>query len=416
MVGMGLLRDGDFRRLWAADVISQVGTGVSALAVPLLAVTVLDATGFEVALLRFGQTVAFLLIGLQVGVWCDRLRCRPLLVVADLGRFLALLSVPVTAYLGALTLGQLYAVVLVVGTLTVVFDIAHPSYVPRLIARDHLVEANTKLQLNRSAAAIAAPTLAGALVQWVSAPAALLVDACTYLWSALWLRSIRAAEEPPVVERRRMWPEVREGLAVVFGHPVLRAIGCHGFTFALFQSAHLAVVVVFLVRDLHLTPAVIGLLGSTGLCGAVSAALLTGRLTAWLGGARLMWVSGIACGVTFPLFPLTTPGWGLVAYVVATFGTSFGIICLSVLVVSYRQAVCPPHVLGRVNATSHVLVWGAIPLGSLLGGVLSTALGLRGTLAVAAAGVLLSSLWLVLSPLRGLRDLPAAPGVPVAGG
>ncbi|HWO68811.1 MAG TPA: MFS transporter, partial [Umezawaea sp.] len=263
---MGLLRDGDFRHLWAADVVSQVGTGVSVLAVPLLAVTVLDATSFEVALLRFGQTIAFLLIGLQVGVWCDRLRCRPLLVLADVGRALALLSVPAAAAFGVLTLGQLYAVVLVTGTLTVVFDIAHPSYVPRLVDRDHLVEANTKLELNRSTAALVAPSLGGALVQWAGAPVALLVDACTYLWSALWLRGIRSPEPLPVVSGdRRMWPDVREGLDVVFRHPVLRAIGCHGATFVLFQSAHGAVVVVFLVRDLHLTPVVIGLLGSVGL-------------------------------------------------------------------------------------------------------------------------------------------------------
>ncbi|HEX6344753.1 MFS transporter [Umezawaea sp.] len=412
---MGLLRNRDFRLLWAADVVSQVGTGVTVLAVPLLAVRVLDATSFEVAMLRFGQTIAFLLIGLQVGVWCDRLRCRPLLVAADLGRALALLSVPVAAAAGVLTLAQLFVVVLVTGTLTVVFDIAHPSYVPRLVDRAHLVEANTKLQLNRSTAAIVAPSLGGGLVQWLGAPVALLVDACTYLWSALWLRGIRAVEPVPDAERRRMWPEVREGLGVVFGHPVLRAISCHGATFSVFQSAHSAVVVVFLVRDVHLSPVVIGLLGSVGLLGAVSAALLTGRLAAWIGEARLLWIGGVACGVAFPLFPLTSPGWGLVCYVVATCVTSFGIICVSVLVVSYRQAVCPPHLLGRVNATSTVVIWGAIPVGSLFGGAAATLLGVRGALVVAAAGVLLSSLWLVLSPLRGMRDL-APPGVPVAGG
>jgi MFS family permease len=413
---MGLLRNRDFRHLWAADLVSQIGTGITALAVPLLAVSVLDATSFEVALLRFGQTIAFLLIGLQVGVWCDRLRCRPLLILADIGRATALLSIPTTAAVGTLTLWQLYAVVLITGTLTVIFDIAHPSYVPRLINHDHLVEANTKLQLNRSAVAIVAPTLGGGLVQWLSAPVALLVDACTYLWSALWLRGIRAPESKPAAsDNRRMWPEVREGLGVVFHHPVLRAISCHGATFSFFQSAHTAVAVVFLVRDLHLSPALIGLLGSTGLLGAISAALLTGRLAARIGEARLVWTGGVVCGIAFPLFPLTTPGWGLACYVVATYVTSFGIICLSVLTLSYRQVVCPPHLLGRVNATSTVLIWGAIPFGSLLGGGVASALGVRGALAVAATGVLLSSLWLVLSPLRGMRDLKP-PGVPVSSG
>ncbi|WP_106196715.1 MFS transporter [Umezawaea tangerina] len=403
---MGLLAVRDFRHLWAADVISQLGTGLSQLAVPLLAISVLDASAFEVSLLRVGQMIAFLVIGLQVGVWCDRLRCRPLLVVADLGRAVALLSVPVAALLGVLALWQLYAVVLVTGTLTVVFDIAHPSYLPRLVDREHLVEANTRLEQNRSVAAVAAPTLAGWLVQWVGAPVALLVDACTYLWSALWLRTIRTPEpRPPHVEDRRMWREVREGLGAVSGHPVLRAFGGHGATMSLFQSAHMAVVVVFLVRDVGLSPGVIGLLGSVGLLGALSAAALTGRLTRRFGGARVLVVGGVGCGAAFLAYPLTTSGWGLGWYVLATFGASFGIICLSILQVSYQQAVCPPHLLGRVNATMRVLIWGAIPLGSLLGGGLATVLGARGAITTAAFGVLLSSAWLVLSPLRGMREL-----------
>ncbi|MET1072182.1 MAG: MFS transporter [Umezawaea sp.] len=409
---MGLLAVRDFRHLWAADVISQVGTGLSQLAVPLLAISVLDASAFEVSLLRVGQMIAFLAIGLQVGVWCDRLRCRPLLIAADAGRAVALLSVPVAAALGVLTLWQLYGVVLVTGTLTVVFDIAHPSYLPRLVDREHFVEANTRLQQNRSVAAVAAPTLAGWLVQWVGAPVALLVDACTYLWSALWLRTIRTPEpRPPRVEDRRMWREVREGLATVSGHPVLRAFGGHGATMSLFQSAHMAVVVVFLVRDVGLSAGVIGLLGSVGLFGALSSALLTSRLAGWFGGARVLLLGGIGCGVAFLAFPFTTAGWGLGWYVLATFGTSFGIISLSILQVSYQQVVCPPHLLGRVNATMRFLIWGAIPLGSLLGGGLATVLGARGAITIAATGVLLSASWLVLSPLRGMRELgPAVPG------
>jgi MFS family permease len=407
---MGLLRDRDFRHLWAADVISQVGTGISQLAVPLLAVTALNASAFEVSLLRVGQMLAFLVIGLQVGVWCDRLRCRPLLVWADLGRAAALLSIPATALAGALTLWQLYAVVLVTGTLTVVFDVAHPSYLPRLVAREHLVEANTKLNANRSVAAVTAPTVAGLLMQWAGGPVALLVDALTYLWSALWLRTIHAVEPlPPRPPALRMRHEVHEGLRLVFGHPVLRAIGGHGGTMSLFQSVHTAVVVVFLVRDVGLAPGVIGLLGSVGLCGALSAAALAGRLSSWLGGARVLWLSGVLCGVAFPLFPLTGPGWDLAWYVVATFAATFGIICLSIHAVSYQQTVAPAHLMGRLHATMRFLIWGAIPLGSVLGGVLATAFGTRTALWTAAVGVLLASLWLVLSPLRGARELAAVP-------
>jgi MFS family permease len=404
------LRQRDFRNLWAADVISQIGTGISQLAVPLLAISVLNASAFEVSLLRVGQMLAFLVLGLQVGVWCDRLRCRPLLIAADLGRFVALCSIPVAALFGVLTLWQLYAVLLVTGTLTVVFDIAHPSYLPRLIGSEHLLEANTKLQANRSVAAIAAPSLGGALVQWSGAPVAILVDACTYLWSALWLRSIRAVEPRPLGSDRRMWHEVREGLHMVAGHPVLRAIGGHGATMSLFQSVHMAVVVVFLVRDVGLAPGVIGVLGSVGLCGALLSAVLTGRLVTLVGGARLMWLASVGIGVAFLLFPLTAPGLALACYVAASFITSFGIITLSIVQVSYQQAVCPARLQGRMNATMRFLIWGVIPLGSVLGGLLATALGERSALWIAAVGVLLASLWQVLSPLRTMRDLPIAVG------
>jgi Major Facilitator Superfamily len=193
----GLLRRRDFRHLWAADLISQLGTRMSFLAVPLLAVATLHASAFEVSLLRASQTVAYLLIGLQVGAWCDRMRCRPVLVVADLGRAVALGSVPLAAALGVLGLGQLYVVVFVVGVLTVFFDVAHQTYLPRLVERSRLIEGNARLQGNSSVAAVAAPVPAGYLVQWFTGAGAVLVDAASYLWSALWLRSIRRPRPPP---------------------------------------------------------------------------------------------------------------------------------------------------------------------------------------------------------------------------
>jgi MFS family permease len=401
----GLLRQRDFRHLWAADVISKLGSGVSQLAIPLLAISTLDASAFEVSLLRVGQMIAYLVLGLQVGAWCDRLRVRPLLVVADLGRAVTLLSVPLAAVFGILTLWQLYAVVLVTGTLTVLFDIGHQSYLPRLVARENLVEGNAKLQVNVSVAAIAAPTLGGYLVQLCTAPVAILVDGLSYVWSAAWLRTIRATEPMPEQSERRV---LRDGFRFVFGHPFLRVIACHGATLVLFQAVHIAIAVVFLVRDIGLSPGSIGLLGSVGLTGALLSAFATQSLATRFGTARTLWSAALICGAAFLLFPLTTPGWGLVCYAVATFVTSFGIVTLNIIEVSFQQTICPDHLLGRVNATMRFLVWGAIPVGSLLGGVLATLIGTRETLWIAAVGVFLSALWLVLSPLRRMRDLPAA--------
>lgn len=405
----GLLRERDFRNLWSADLISQLGTRVSLLAVPLLAVSTLHAGAFEVSLLRTFQAVAYLLIGLQVGAWCDRVRCRPVLVMADLGRAVALGSVPVAAALGVLSIGQLYAVVFAAGVLTVFFDVAHQTYLPRLIGRDRLIEGNARLQGNISVAAVGAPTLAGYLVQWFTGAGAILLDAVSYLWSALWLRSIRTPEKaPPREGPARMREEVREGMRLVIGDPILRAIAGSNACFCLAQAVYTAIIVVFLVRVVHLSPAAIGLLNTLGLAGAIVAALLTRSLAAVFGQVRLMWLTVPAIAAGFLVIPLTGPGARLAFYAAGGFVTSFGIIVLNIVQVSFQQMRCPAHLLGRLNATMSFLDWGAISLGSVLGGVLAVVAGLRATLWTAAIMVVLSALWLVLSPLRRMRDLPAA--------
>lgn len=405
----GLLRERDFRRLWAADLVSQLGTRISFLAVPLLAVATLRAGAFEVALLRMFQALAYLLIGLQAGAWLDRIRCRPVLVAADLGRAAALGSVPVAAALGVLTLGQLYAVVFTVGVLTVLFDVAHQTYLPRLVRREDLIEGNARLQGNASVAAVAAPATAGYLVQWFTGAGAILADAISYLWSALWLHAIRAPERPPrPTGPARMRERIGEGLRLVRRDPVLRAIAGGNASFCLAQAVYLAVIVVFLVRTVHLSAAAIGLLNTVGLAGAVAASLLTRTLAAALGQARLMRVTMLVAVAGFVLVPLTAPGPRLAFFAAGGFVTSFAVIVLTIVQVTFQQVRCPDHLLGRLNATMNVLDWGMITLGSVLGGALGELTGPRTTLWIAAVMVALSSLWLAASPLRRMRDLPAA--------
>jgi MFS family permease len=407
--GGGLLRRRDFRHLWAADLISQLGTRMSFLAVPLLAVATLHASAFEVSLLRAFQTVGYLLIGLQVGAWCDRMRCRPVLVVADLGRAVALGSVPLAAALGVLGLGQLYVVVFVVGVLTVFFDVAHQTYLPRLVERSRLIEGNARLQGNSSVAAVAAPVPAGYLVQWFTGAGAVLVDAASYLWSALWLRSIRRHEEvPPREAPARMREEIHAGLRLVSRDAILRAIAGSTATFCLAQAVYTAIVVVFLVRVVHLSPAAIGLLNTAGLTGAVVAAFVTRPLTAVFGPARLMWLTMLVNAAGFLLVPLTGPGARLGFFAVGGFVTSFAIIAGNIVQAAFKQARCPAHLLGRLNATMEFLMWSTISLGSVLGGLLAGLVGLRATLWVVVIIVVLAPLWLLLSPLRRMRDLPAA--------
>lgn len=402
---MGALANRDFRRLWLADLASQLGSRIDVLAVPLLAVTTLGASVFQVSLLRTVETLPYLVLGLQVGAWCDRMRHRPVLIAADVGRAVLIASVPVAALFGVLRLPQLLVVVLGTGLFGVFFDIAHQTYLPRLVPREQLPEANARLQTNLSMAAVAGPGLAGLIVQALGNAAALAVDAVSYLWSACWLRRIETPDERPAPGRRRLLREIGDGLRVVRADRVLLAISAHGAVSSFFQSAHLAIVVVFLARDVGLSPWAIGLLSTSTLTGALVAGLTARRLGAWIGEARALWGAAVLYGLAYQLYPLTGPGWALACYVAAGFFASFGVIVLNVFGMSFQQTAAPPELLGRVNAITHTLVWGVAPLGSLLGGALASAFGMRATLHVAAAGVLASAAVLVCSPLRKRRDL-----------
>jgi MFS family permease len=401
---MGALGNRDFRRLWLADLVSQLGSRLDVLAVPLLAVA-LGASVFEVSLLRTAETLPYLVLGLQVGAWCDRVRHRPVLIAADVGRAVLIGSIPVAALFGALGLAQLLAVVLGVGLLGVFFDIAHQTYVPSLVTREQLPEANARLQTNLSMAAVAGPGLAGLLIQALGTAVALAVDAISYLWSALWLRRIETPDPRPRPGERRLLREIAEGLRLVRGDRVLLAISVHGAVSSFFQSVHLAIVIVFLARDVGLSPWAIGLLGTSTLTGALVAGLTARRIGDRIGGARALGGAAVLYGLAYQLYPFTGRGWALACYVVAGFFASFGVIVLNVFGMSFQQSAAPPELLGRVNSIMHTLVFGAVPLGSLAGGALASTFGMRVTLHVAAAGVLASAAILVCSPLRKLRDL-----------
>ncbi|GIL30045.1 MFS transporter [Actinocatenispora comari] len=405
----GLLREHDFRHLWTADLASQLGTRLSMMALPLLAVITLDASTFQAAALSAAETAASLLLGLFAGALVDRMRCRPVLIVADLARFALLGSIPVAALFGVLGLPQLYVVAFAAGVGTVFFDTAHTTYLPRLIGREHLVEGNSRLASNTSVAAVAGSVGGGYLVQLFTAPVAIAVDAVSYLWSALWLATIRTGEPRPARPARpRLLGEIGEGIRFVRRQPILAAIAGNTATVLFFQAANQAIMMVFLVREVHLTPGVIGLLGTVGLLGALASSALTGRIARRLGSARALWVSTVLNGVGFLLYPLTGPGLGLAWYVLAGGLTAFTIITRHVMAVTARQQLCPDRLLGRVNATMELMTYGMMPLGALAGGVLGTLLGLRTTLLVAGLAILAASLFLVLSPVRRLRDLPAA--------
>jgi MFS family permease len=405
--GKSLFADRNFRLLFGADTASKLCTQVTVLALPLIAAVTLHATPLQVGLLTAAQMLAFLLIGLPVGAWVDRVRRRQVLIVSDLGRFVVLATVPVAWWLGVLGLAQLYIVALLAGALTVFFDVAHQSYLPHLVGRDRLVEGNSRVAAVDSTAQAGGPALAGYLIQLLTAPIAIVVDAVSYLVSAACVLAVRRPERRP--ERapdRHLGREVVEGLRFVFGHPLLRPIAVVTGTFNLFANVRNTMLLLVLATELRLPAGTIGLvmcfLGAGGLLGS----LIARRVADRLGPGRAIWVPMVAAAPFAFLVPLLRPGWSLWLAGLALGVSGVAIACYNITQVSLRQQATPDRLLGRMNATMRFLVWGTLPIGGVLGGVIGQLTTPRTALWVAAVGLALAWLPAFFSPLRRLRELP----------
>lgn len=403
--GRGLWGNAAFMLLWFGQSTSAVGTRVSTLAIPLTAIVVLGATPFEVGLLRALTFVPYLLFALVAGVWVDRRRRRPILVVADLTRALLLATIPAAALIGRLSMVQLLLVAFLVGVAACGFDVAYRAYLPVLVSREQLVEGNSKLQLTRAAAGTIGPGLGGALVQLLSAPVAVLADSASFLVSAASLAVIRRREPAPSPTNRSVRKDLAEGLRITFGNRVLRAQVSSVATFNFFVSMGGAVSILFLTRGLGFSSLVTGLLLSCGAPGAVIGSLAARHLSARFGIGRACVAASFVNGLGAAMLPVapTAGGIGAALVIAAVFLMGLGNQVVNVTVISIRQIITPSRMLGRVNASSQFLTYGVAPLGAVAGGVLGSAAGLRGTLVVAAAGCLTAFLWLLLSPVRGLQ-------------
>jgi len=404
---IGLWRSPDFLKLWVGETISLFGSQMTMLAIPLVATLTLNVTPIQMGWLGTLQFIPWLLVGLLAGAWVDRLRRRPIMIIADLGRAILLGFIPFAALMGFLQIEHLYAVGFLVGILNVFFEVAYAAFLPSLVPREQLVEGNSKLQTSASIAEISGPGLAGWLIQVVTAPIAMIVDALSYLVSALFLSWIGVPEPIPdsLDERKPILHEIKDGLQILLKHPILRAFALTSTVSNFFVDVHLALYILYATRELGIQPVILGAMYTVASVGGLVGSLLAGRIVRWFGIGRVLIGMQIIVGISTLIIPLIGRQFvvavSLIAFAQALWGMAAVIFVVNAS--SIRQAIVPNDLQGRVMASLRFLTWGISPFGFLLGGALGEMLGLQPALIIAGIGVLSSFVWLLFSPLRSMQ-------------
>lgn len=389
-------------KLWAGQTISEVGSRLTRDGIPYTAVLVLNAPASQMGLLSAVGGASVLLFGLLAGVWVDRFRRRPIMIAADLARAIILVSIPMAALAQRLSMAQLYVVTALAGFCTVFFDVAYQSYLPALVERGNLLEGNSKLAMSASVAEIAGPSLTGILVQIITAPIAILFDAVSFLISAASVILIRKPE--PAHPPHRTTPHPIAGLRFVFSHPMLRPLACFSVTLFLSMGLLGPLYVLYAIRELHITPAELGIAISLGGAGSLIGAGLAPAIGRRFGLGRTFIGSALLMAAAYASLPLAhgTRPLPLIFLMVQQLFGDFALSTFMVNQLTLRQSVAPEEMLGRVNAAMQLMTRGVFPLSAVAGGILATAIGIRPTLAIAVAGIFAATLWLIVSPLRSL--------------
>ncbi|WP_207453784.1 MFS transporter [Herbiconiux sp. SYSU D00978] len=404
-----VLKDRNFRLLWGADGISQFGTQLAGIAIPVIAVELLGAGALELGALEAASSAAFLLVGLPAGAWVDRMLKRRVLIAGDLVRALALAVIPLLWLAGALEFWHLVAVSAIVGIATVFFDVAYQSYLPILVGGAQLRQGNSVLQATAEVARIGGPGVGGALLTVLQAPLLVLGNAVSYVLSALIVLFIRDREQPSDPdERRPLHVEIAEGVRFVLGQRLIRSVALATASFNFFATLVFTLYPLLVLEQLGLSPAVLGLTFSVASVGGLLGAVLTPRAAKLFGEARVIPLSAVLGAIALVPIPLAAllPDAAIALLVAGQFLTSFTIVVYNVTQVTMRQRLCPPKLLGRMNASIRVLVWGVMPIGALLSGVLGEALGVLPVFWIGVVGTFLGCGFVVFSPLSRMRELP----------
>jgi MFS family permease len=410
--GRSLWRNANFLKLWAGESISLAGSQVTELALPLTAVLALGAGAGEMGFLGAARFAPYLLVTLPAGLFADRHRRRPILIWANVARAVLIALIPLLALLGWLRIEHLYVLAFATGCLTVFFDVTYWSYLPVLVDRDQLIEGNSRMMATSSIATIGGPGLGGAMIQLLTAPIALLADAASFLVSAVSLALIRHPEPIPEPASRDvgLLGELREGFAVVARNPILRALAGTGGTYNLFNAWVETLFVLLAVNTLGLSPALIGLVLSSGAAGALVGSLAAEPVARRIGiGPAVVWTVVLECAAMLPIaFAGGSTAMVLIVLIAAFSVNGFGVSLSSVHAITVRQTITPERLLGRMTASYRLIGFGGIPIGAALGGLAGELLGLRLGMLLGAIGMLSAAAFVVASPLRNLKTLPRA--------
>lgn len=406
----GLRHHKDFLKFWTGETISAFGSQVTAFALPIAAALTLHATAIQMGVLSFLAFAPMLFLSLFAGVFVDRFPRRPVLIITSLGQTVIIGSIPFMAFLHLLRLEYLYGIAFFSGCLSVFFEIAYQAYLPSLVEQEHLLEGNGKLETSHAFAQIAGPGLAGLIVQWLTAPFAMLIDACSFLIAALFLYRIRKSE--PRKEHHEtelaVFKEIGEGLKTVFHHRVLWSIAACNGTINLFNSALMSIVILYVVRDLKVEPIMYGFVLSMGSVGALVGSFLAQRIADRFGTGPTILGSALFYGIGGLLLPLASVSTRVAIpfLMLSWFVQSLTLIVFNITQVSYRQSLLPGHLQGRLNASMRFLICSALPIGSFLGGAAGEAFGLLPTVMLSSIGMLFAFLWILFSPVSSLRGQP----------
>ncbi len=418
-----LWRNRDFRTLWLSLTITHFGGQVTFLALPLTAAIMLHATPTQMGILTAMEALPYTLFGLFTGVLVDRSRKLPLIIMADLGRGAALLSVPIAAWMDWLSMPILYIAGFLVGLGGIIGWAAYQVFMTERVGRDNLVEANSRIALSDSSAQLIGPGLAGIFIQWLTAPFAILLDACSFFISAWMLRGIPGKDsDVPKVRHNSgnanwagIWSDAREGLHLIWHNPILRSLAWGLSVWQFLKHVYLAIIILYAARDLQLSAGKIGVIWMMGGAGFLLASFLIQRGNRRFGVGQVMLGGLVITGIAWLMIAAVGPGdWAGLMLGLALFFFDLGAMLFFINYLSLRQSVTPDHLLGRVTSTMIFLSIAMAPAGSVVGGLLGEALGLRPTIAISGVGGLLLGLVLVrFSPLAGMKQLPTPVTVPV---